>query len=255
MGEKRTILLTNDDGIRADGIRALADALSDLGRVVIIAPENEQSASSHAITLDRPLRIKEYGDDRYGVIGTPTDAVLLGVQGILGFKPDLIVSGINHGPNMGEDVFYSGTVAAATEGNLLGISSMAVSLTTWEPVSFDGAAEVSRYLAAKMIESTRGGRSLWNVNVPPVGLSEIRGIKVTQLGSRIYKDAIIKQVDPRGKEYYWIGGGEPGWSRDENSDFAAITANFVSVTPLRMDLTDYKMIFELNRWDFGWRKG
>jgi 5'-nucleotidase len=187
---KKTILITNDDGIRADGLLALEGSLSDLGRVVTVAPEHEQSATSHAITLDHPLRIKEYAEDRYSVSGTPTDCVLLAVHGILESKPDLVVSGINHGPNMGEDVTYSGTVAAAIEGMILGIDAIAISVTSWEPPSFDPAARIARYLTGKMLSRREGDAFLWNVNIPPLPEEEIGGIRVTKLGSRIYNDTI-----------------------------------------------------------------
>lgn len=253
MGTEKTILITNDDGIGAEGLVALARSLGRIGRVIIVAPEQEQSASSHAITLDKPLRIKEYSKDRYGVSGTPTDCVLLAVHGLLSRKPDLLVSGINHGPNMGEDVSYSGTVAAAIEGCILGITSMAVSLVSWDPASFDGAAEAARYLSEKLIEWESGRASLWNVNVPVLPADAIKGVKVTKLGSRIYNDVIIRKKDPRGKDYFWIGGGEPGWSTEENSDFAAVNAGYISVTPLRLDITDYKSIVELKEHVFEWK--
>lgn len=252
MKPERTILVTNDDGIRAEGITSLASGLRHLGRIVIVAPENEQSATSHAITLDKPLRIKEYGKDRYGVTGTPTDCVLLAVQGIIGFKPDLVVSGINHGPNMGEDVLYSGTVAAAIEGYIMGISSIAFSITSWDPVSFQAASSLSAFLTGKMLENRGSDTLLWNVNIPPVPNEEINGIKVTKLASRIYNDTIMRDVDPRGKEYFWIGGGEPGWNKDNDSDFSAITEKYVSLTPLSIDMNDIAGIAKIKSWNLEW---
>jgi 5'-nucleotidase len=253
VGAERTILVTNDDGVGAEGLLSLVAALRSLGRVIIVAPEQEQSASSHAITLDKPLRIKEYGADRYGVSGTPTDCVLLAIHGILKAKPDLLVSGINHGPNMGEDVTYSGTVAAAIEGCILGITSMAVSLASWESAAFAGAAAAARYLAERLFELGTEHARLWNVNVPSIPENQIKGIKITKLGSRVYNDVIIKKKDPRGKDYFWIGGEEPGWSTDENSDFAAVSGGYVSVTPLRIDITDYKSIVELKDRVLEWK--
>lgn len=251
---EKTILITNDDGIRASGLKTLEGALEGLGRIVIVAPENEQSATSHAITLDRPLRIKEYSQNRYSVSGTPTDCVLLAKHGILGANPDLVVSGINHGPNMGEDVTYSGTVAAAIEGNILGIDSIAISITDWDPESFEAAGMISRYLASRMLERERGALAfLWNVNIPPLPEEEIRGMRVTKLGSRIYNDSIVRKVDPRGKEYFWIGGGEPGWTADSKSDFTAVSEGYVSLTPLKVDMTDYKSVIELEQWSLDWR--
>ncbi len=252
MDTEKTVLITNDDGIGAEGLGALVRALEGIGRVVIVAPEQEQSASSHAITLDKPLRIKEHSPSRFSVSGTPTDCVILAIHGILSRKPDLVVSGINHGPNMGEDVTYSGTVAAAIEGCILGINSMAVSLTAWEGASFDGAASAARQLA-RVLSATRGGKArLWNVNVPAIPARDIQGIKVTKLGSRVYNDIIIRKKDPRGKDYFWIGGAEPGWNTGESTDFAAVSAGYVSVTPLRLDFTDHEGIVELEEHGLAW---
>ncbi len=250
----KTILITNDDGIRAAGLNTLERSLSGLGRVVTVAPENEQSATSHAITLDRPLRIKEYSEDRFSVTGTPTDCVLLAIHRILDARPDLVVSGINHGPNMGEDVTYSGTVAAAIEGNILDIDSIAISITSWNPDSFEAASRISRYLASRMLErESKGERFLWNVNIPSLPEEELRGLRVTKLGSRVYNDSIVKNTDPRGKDYFWIGGGEPGWNDDEKSDFSAVSGGYVSVTPLKVDMTDYKSVIGLEQWKLDWR--
>jgi len=252
VGTEKTILITNDDGLAAEGLGALAQSLSDIGRVIIVAPDQEQSASSHAITLDKPLRIKEHTPLRFGVSGTPTDCVLLAIHGILKRKPDLIVSGINHGPNMGEDVTYSGTVAAAIEGCILGITAMAVSLASWEGAPFDGAAAAARQLARTLLEMDSARARLWNVNVPAVPREAIKGVKVTKLGSRVYNDIIIRKKDPRGKDYFWIGGAEPGWSTGDNTDFAAVSAGYISVTPLRLDFTDYEGIIELEERGLTW---
>jgi len=249
---EKTILITNDDGLAAEGLSALERSLCGLGRVIVVAPDQEQSASSHAITLDKPLRIKEHTSSRFGVSGTPTDCVLLAIHGILGRRPDLIVSGINHGPNMGEDVTYSGTVAAAIEGCILGIASMAISLASWEMVSFDGAAAAASQLARVLLAMDGARPRLWNVNVPAVPIEDIAGIKVTKLGSRVYNDIIIKKKDPRGRDYFWIGGAEPGWSAGEDTDFAAVSAAYISVTPLRLDFTDYEGIAELKERGLAW---
>lgn len=253
MGGEKIILVTNDDGLAAEGIIALSRSLAPLGKVIVVAPEQEQSASSHAITLDKPLRIKEHAPSVYGVSGTPSDCVLLAVHGILDGKPDLIVSGINHGPNMGEDVLYSGTVAAAIEGSILGIPAMALSLASWEPAVFAGAATAARRLAGTLLDLERGRPRLWNVNVPSIAPDQIKGIRITRLGSRIYNDLIIKKKDPRGKDYFWIGGAEPGWSTGEDTDFAAVSAGFISVTPLRLDFTDYEGIVELEEHGLEWK--
>ncbi len=253
MGNETTILVTNDDGIRARGLLALAEALREIGRVVIVAPEQEQSASSHAITLHKPLRINEYEPALIGVSGTPTDCVLLAVKRLLGREPDLIVSGINHGPNMGEDVNYSGTVAAAIEGSILGIPSIAISIVSRDPENIDSAADASRYLSAKMLKQEVPRSTIWNVNIPDLPKDRIQGIRITKLGSRVYKDVIVEKKDPRGKNYFWIGGEGPGWSDEENSDFAAVSAGHISVTPLQIDITDYKSIVELNKWKIEWK--
>ena len=251
-GDDRLILVTNDDGIRAEGLQALTTALTGLGRIVVVAPELEQSASSHAITLDKPLRINEYGTEHFGVSGTPTDCVLLAVWGILDRRPDLLVSGINRGPNMGEDVTYSGTVAAAIEGSILGIPSIALSLASWDPVPLEAAVDISRYLALQILEHEMTRGSLWNVNIPPLPREQLKGFRITRLGSRVYNDMIIKKKDPRGKDYFWIGGGDPGWEAGEDTDFTAVTGGYISVTPLRLDMTDYKAIFDLKKWNLAW---
>lgn len=239
------ILVTNDDGIHAEGLRVLAEAVRPLGNVTIVAPDREQSATSHSLTLHRPLRIRTIADGILTVDGTPTDCVLVGVHGFLKRKPDLVVSGINHGPNMGNDVFYSGTVAAASEGAFLGIPSIAISLSTWDATRFAAAGRIARRLVADLME--RGippGRCV-NVNIPPGPLESIKGVRVTRLGTRVFRDTIVEKTDPRGKRYYWIGGEDPTWSHDEASDFAAVSEGYVSVTPLRFVLTDDQGITEL----------
>ena len=253
MTKKKLILVTNDDGIQADGLRALAESIEDLGDVFTVAPELEQSASSHSITLDKPLRINDHGRNRYGVSGTPTDCVLLAIHRILERKPDILVSGINHGPNMGEDVIYSGTVAAALEGYLLGIPSIAISLASWEKVEFDDAAEAIHELPIRMLKLDSAKPSLWNVNIPAIPKPEIKGIRITKLGSRVYNDVVIEKKDPRGKDYFWIGGGEPGWNSGNDTDFSAVSTGFISVTPLRPDMTDYEGIELLKEWITEWQ--
>jgi len=245
------ILVTNDDGIQADGIRALAEALAPLGTISIIAPDREQSASSHALTLHRPLRVRKIADGVMSVDGTPTDAVLLGVHGFLKRKPSLVVSGINHGPNMGSDVMYSGTVAAASEGTFLGIPSIAISLATWGQTDFAPAARVARNLVAGLIRRGLPEHACLNVNVPALPYEKLRGVRITRLGKRVYRDVIVEKTDPRGKLYYWIGGEEPTWERDEASDFTAVEEGFVSVTPLTFELTDYKGIVNLESLGIG----
>ena len=229
-----------------------AGANAGIGETVIVAPALEQSATSHAITLDKPLRMEEIAPGRYAVSGTPTDSVLLAVKSLLKGKPDLLVSGINRGPNMGEDVNYSGTVAAAIEGHMLGIPSIAISLASWEPAPLGPAAEAARYLAVRMLEESGTLPGLWNVNVPAIPAGEIAGYRVTKLGSRVYDDMIVPKKDPRGRDYFWIGGGHPGWSSEAKDDITAVRDGCISVTPLRIDLTDFKEIFNLERRKLAW---
>ena len=239
------ILATNDDGIHADGLRALADAIRPLGEVTVIAPDREQSATSHSLTLHRPLRIRKVAEGILSVDGTPTDCVLLGVHGFSKQPPTLVVSGINHGPNMGNDVLYSGTVAAASEGAFLGIPSIAFSLATWEPADFAPAGQVAAALVRLLLQRGLRPGTCLNVNIPPVPFAEIRGVRVARLGKRVFRDVIVEKTDPRGKSYYWIGGENPTWEPDEASDFHAVSNGYVAVTPLSFELTDYKGIVEL----------
>jgi 5'-nucleotidase len=242
------ILVTNDDGIHADGLRALAKALRPLGHVTVIAPDREQSAASHALTLHRPLRIRKVEEDILSVDGTPTDCVLLGVHGYLKQKPDLVVSGINHGPNMGNDTTYSGTVAAAVEGTFLGIPSVALSLATWKEADFAPAGDVAHHLVRTFLDhGIRPGMCL-SVNIPPIPREAMKGVRVTRLGKRVFRDVIVEKTDPRGKLYYWIGGEDPTWEPDERSDFNAVNEGYVSVTPLLLELTDYRAIVEMEAW-------
>jgi len=234
----KRILVSNDDGIEAPGLVALVEALSSWADVSVMAPQTEQSASSHALTLQHPLRVRALGPQRWSVNGTPTDCVLLAIKEFLPEPPDLVISGINEGPNMGEDVIYSGTVAAAMEGAILGCPSIAVSLATRKDHDFRAAAAVSSRLAAHLTEMPLRDRFLINVNVPPGDGNSIRGYRVTRLGTRVYHDVIVKNRDPRGREYYWIGGGEPSWKDSTDSDFAAVSEGYVSLTPLLTDLTD-----------------
>jgi 5'-nucleotidase len=244
------ILVTNDDGVQAKGIMALRESLSSVGEVAVVAPDREQSAASHAITLRDPLRVTEIEPGITSVDGTPTDCVLLAVNGLLPRRPDYIFSGINHGPNMGEDVSYSGTVAAAIEGALCGIPSVAVSVADGAARDFGPSAHFAAVLARIVMERGIPNGSLLNVNVPHVPRMEIRGVKITKLGSRLYRDALVKNVDPRGEVYYWIGGEAPTWTPETNSDFNAVDENMISITPIHLDLTDYRAIVEMKDWKF-----
>jgi len=243
------LLITNDDGIAAPALRRLKAELAPLGRVVIVAPDRDQSATSHSLTLHRPFRIHRHEPDVYSVDGTPTDCVVTAFYGLLDEKPDMVISGINHGPNMGEDVFYSGTVAAAIEGTLQGVPAIAASLVTRELTDFVEPARFVARLVSRTLEHGLPARQLLNVNLPHVPWEEIRGVQVTRLGSRRYQDTLIKKVDPRGRDYYWIGGEDPVWEPREGSDFSAIHSGWISVTPLHLDLTDSGAVDSMRSWN------
>ena len=233
------ILVTNDDGIYSEGLRKLADALRTIGDVTVVAPDREQSAASHALTLNRPLRLLELQKDEWIVDGTPTDCVNLAVLKLLKTtRPDIVVSGINFGPNLGDDVTYSGTISAAFEGALLNIPSIAFSALVGEQFSFDGPAKFAAELTRVVLAGDRRADIILNVNFP-IGS---RGVRVTRLGKRIYGEGVIERLDPRGRKYYWIGGDPPTWHPGENTDFEAIQAGYISITPLHLDLTHHESI-------------
>ena len=237
------LLVTNDDGVHAAGLVALAKALEDLGDVYVIAPEREQSACGHALTLHRPLRVVQLRDRWYSVNGTPSDCVNMGVLGFLPEPPVLVASGINHGSNLGDDVTYSGTVSAAMEGTLLGVPSMAVSLLEGGDLAVAG--DVARLVATRMLVEGIPRKTLLNVNVPA---GPVRGIHVTRLGHRVYSDKIVEQADPRGRTHYWIGAGEPQWETLEGTDMGAVHDGFVAVTPLHLDLTNHHALAQMSPW-------
>src|SRR5262245_57978020 len=237
------LLVTNDDGIYAPGLAALARAVEGLGDVHIVAPEREQSACGHALTLHRPLRVESVGERRFAVNGTPSDCVNLGVLGFLPERPILVISGINHGSNLGDDVTYSGTVSAAMEGTLLGVPSIAVSLASGG--DFEEAARVARLVVTRVLVSGLPDKTLLNVNVP-AGPS--RGIRLTRLGHRVYDGRIVEQADPRGRLHYWIGGGPPQWSLLDGTDMGAVHDGFVALTPLHLDLTHHRALAEMREW-------
>ena len=241
------ILVSNDDGHFSEGILALAAAMQELGEVVVVAPEAEQSAASHAISLHRPLRIKEIRPQWYAVDGTPTDCAYLAINHILrGRKPALMVSGINHGSNLADDVTYSGTVAAAMEASLLGVPAMALSLATRERFEFEAAARFARALAEAALARLLPPGLLLNVNIPP---GELRGYRITRLGKHSYGFDVIENVDPRGRKYYWIGGNDYAFEDIPGTDCnAVLREGVVSVTPLHLDLTDEAMRAEVESW-------
>src|SRR5499427_9333367 len=230
------ILVTNDDGVHAAGLAALAGALEDLGDVYVVAPDREQSAVGHALTLHRPLRVTQMGERRFSVNGTPSDCVNLAVLGLLPERPVLVASGINHGSNLGDDVTYSGTVSAAMEGTLLGVPSMAVSRSDAADTGFESAGAVARLVASRVLVEGLPAKTLLNVNVPS---GPVSGIKMTRLGHRVYREKVVRETDPRGVPYYWIGAGPPEWNEDQGSDMAAVNRGLASVTPLHLDLTHY----------------
>jgi 5'-nucleotidase len=242
-----TILISNDDGYDAPGLRAMAEGLAGLGRVVVVAPDREQSGAAHALTLNHPLRVHRIREDHYRVEGTPTDCVNLGIFHLLkGQRPDLVVSGINCGYNLGDDVTYSGTVAAALEGLLLEVPSFAVSLSSQAPQDYGPAADVARTVATTVLERGLPADTLLNINVPPVAH---RGMRITRQGRRLYSEGVVERTDPQGRTYYWIGGPPPTWRPDPLSDFAAVQRGEVSVTPLHLDLTHHRVLEEIRGWN------
>lgn len=243
------ILITNDDGIHFPALHRLREELAPIGDVTIVAPDRDQSATSHSLTLHRPFRIHRHEPNVYSVDGTPTDCVVAAYFGLLDGRPDLVISGINNGPNMGEDVFYSGTVAAAIEGTLQGAPAIAASLCTREVTDYVEPARFVARLVRRVLEHGLPRRRLLNVNIPHRPWAEIAGVRVTRLGSRTYQDTLVRKVDPRGRDYYWIGGQDAVWQPDEGTDFHAVSEGWVSVTPLRLDLTDAPAVEEMRRWE------
>jgi 5'-nucleotidase len=249
------LLITNDDGILALGIDCLREAAEPLGEVTVVAPDREQSATSHSLTLHHPLRPVPRGERRWQVDGTPTDCVMLAIEALMPERPDFVLSGINHGQNMGEDVLYSGTVAAAMEGLALGVPSIAISFA-----GGDLRADVTQLREQVKVLTpllkhltslpTFPGKTLFNVNLPPRPASQVKGVKLTRLGRRVYSESVAPMKDPWGRQIFWIGGGEISWSGEEDSDFRAIEDGYVSVTPLHLDLTHYDVLQGAETW---WR--
>jgi len=236
------ILVTNDDGIFSEGLKVLAEALAEVGEVIVVAPDREQSASGHSLTLNRPLRIQKVREHWFTVDGTPTDCVNLGVHGLLKEEPpDLVVSGINFGLNMGNDVTYSGTVSAAFEANLHGLPGIAFSQEVEEGFSFLRSAALAHDLLSELLAVGPLPKDLLlNINFPA---EEPRGVRWTRLGKRRYKQTVVEKVDPKGRKYYWIAG-TPEWELESGTDQAALTSGIISVTPLHLDLTDYRGLGE-----------
>jgi len=242
------ILVSNDDGYFAPGIAALAEALATVGEVTVVAPERDRSGASNSLTLDRPLSLRTAANGFHFVNGTPTDCVHLAVTGMLDYLPDMVVSGVNHGANMGDDTIYSGTVAAATEGFLLGVPSIAVSLVSKAATDFSAAAQVAKELAERFLRSPFRRPVLLNVNVPDVPYMQLRGMRVTRLGKRHKAEPVIKSLTPRNETVYWVGAAGGAADAGEGTDFNAVANGYVSVTPLQIDLTHTGLIEPVAEW-------
>lgn len=245
------ILVTNDDGIHAAGIQALAAVMRTLGRVAVVAPDRERSAVSHALTLHSPLRAFQLGEDMFAVDGTPTDCVNLGIHNLISFRPDLVVSGINRGANLGDDITYSGTVSAAMEATLMGIPAIAFSLATLEAGALYGeAAEAAVRIAAEAASRGLPDDTFLNVNIPNLPCGDMKPALVTTQGKRAYEGSIVDKTDPRGNRYYWIGTGDPGFLDIPGTDYHAVLRGHISITPLHLDLTNHAALPVLAGWDF-----
>lgn len=245
--EKVRILITNDDGIHSEGIAALEEALSEIGDIYVIAPASEMSGASHSLTLARPLRIRQIDERHWTVDGTPTDCVLLALNQILTPEqmPHICASGINHGPNLGDDATYSGTVAGALEATILGVPGLAFSLAVGRSHDFTESAKVAKELTIKALAEGIPKETLLNVNIPK-GVP--KGVRLTTQGYKMARPIVSEHIDPRGKSYYWIGEQREGFRAHGNTDFEAVAEGFVSVTPMRADLTNYKALEELKNW-------
>ena len=242
------ILLSNDDGYFAPGLALLAQTLSKLGEVTVVAPERDRSGASNSLTLDRPLSLRKAANGFFYVNGTPTDCVHLAVTGMLAELPDLVVSGINHGANMGDDTIYSGTVAAATEGYLLGIPSLAISLAGHSMGHYTTAAQVALQLVERYRAQTFPQAMLLNVNVPDIPLAELKGMAVTRLGKRHKAEPVLKTLSPRGDTLFWVGAAGAAQDDGPGTDFHAVAQGQVSITPLQVDLTHFDKLDEVGRW-------
>jgi len=242
------ILLSNDDGYEATGIRSLAAALKQVADVTVVAPDRDRSGASNSLTLESPIRAQTMADGIIRVNGTPTDCVHLAITGLLAEEPDMVISGINDGANMGDDVLYSGTVAAAMEGRFLGLPAIAVSMAKHAPQHFDTAAQVILKLINQLKKNPLSRDTILNINVPDLAYDDLSGLLVTRLGHRHKAEPVIKEQDPRGRDIYWVG--PPGAEQDagEGTDFYAVRNGYVSITPIQVDLTRHEALSSLNEW-------
>ena len=242
------ILLSNDDGYQAPGLRALHEAISHIAEVVVVAPDRDRSGASNSLTLELPIRAREAENGFLSVEGTPTDCVHLAITGLLQSEPDMVVSGVNAGANMGDDVIYSGTVAAATEGRFLGFPAIAVSIASYTPRYFDTAARVAAELVQRLASNPLASDSILNVNVPDLPYSELQGMLATRLGHRHKAEPVVKSQDPRGRPIYWVGPAGAEQDAGQGTDFHAVRNGYVSITPLQVDLTRHRTLPELSAW-------
>lgn len=245
---KHKILISNDDGVHAPGLALLAQILAEIAEIIVVAPDRNRSGVSNSLTLDHPLRVVTAMNGFYSVNGTPTDCVHLAITGLLKEMPDMVVSGINEGSNLSDDVLYSGTVAAATEGRFLGLPSIAISLSGPKCIHYDTAAQVAKILVEHLWKAPLNSDSILNVNVPNLPFSALRGFQVTRLGTRHVAEPTVKATDPRGRKIYWVGQPGPEQDAGPGTDFYAVNAGYVSITPLHLDLTHYKVLDELSTW-------
>lgn len=239
------ILITNDDGVHAPGIKALHGAMQQLGVSYVVAPDRERSAAGHSLTLHRPLKAEQIGEHIFSVNGTPTDCVTLGINKLLPQKPDIVVSGINRGANLGDDITYSGTVAAAIEGTIFGVPSVAFSVVSDQDCQYETAAGYAVKIAAYVLKHSLPYDTLLNVNFPPVSRQNIKGIKLTRQGKRMYENSIQEIQNPWGDKYFWIGGGRTFWEHGDEADMEAVQQSFISITPIHLDLTNHAALMHL----------
>jgi len=242
------ILVSNDDGYLAPGIVRLAAALQEIAEVTVVAPDRDRSGASHSLTLKQPLYVTRHDNGFYSVEGTPTDCVHLAINGLLTEQPDMVVSGINAGANMGDDVIYSGTVAAAMEGRFLGLPAVAVSMTAYRSHHLDTAARIAKQLVMRLRADPLPADIILNVNVPDLPWEQVAGFQTTRLGHRHQSEPMVKMTDPRGNTVYWVGPAGPEQDAGPGTDFHAVRSGFVSVTPLQVDLTRHRVLEQVAAW-------